>query len=281
MLDIQQVSFAYPGHAPALKDVSLTVAAGDFIGLAGRNGSGKTTLTRIMVGLAKPVSGQVLLDGKNTIQCGPAVMARAIGYVFQNPDRQIFRDTVAQEVAFGPEQMDWSDNERTQAVADALRMTGLESVAAAYPRGLTRSFRQRIAIASALALKPRLLILDEPTSGQDAEEKSQLMKLLDELNQQGIGVILVTHDMELLLAHTRRAVVLHQGEKVFDGLTEELFAATTATKVSEWGLRVPDVAAVAGKLEKPLGAVRTVEELADRIEGRLRGDEREKPGAPV
>ena len=281
MLDIQQVSFAYPGHAPALKDVSLTVAAGDFIGLAGRNGSGKTTLTRIMVDLAKPVSGQVLLDGKNTIQCGPAVMARAIGYVFQNPDRQIFRDTVAQEVAFGPEQMDWSDNERMQAVADALRMTGLESVAAAYPRGLTRSFRQRIAIASALALKPRLLILDEPTSGQDAEEKAQLMSLLDELNQRGIGIILVTHDMELLLAHTRRAVVLHQGEKVFDGQTEELFADDAAAKVAEWGLRVPDAAAVAGKLEKPLGAVRTVEELADRIEGRLRGDEREKTGAPV
>jgi len=281
VLDIQQVSFAYPGHAPALKELSLTVAAGDFIGLAGRNGSGKTTLTRIMVGLAKPVSGQVLLDGRNTLQCGPAVMARAIGYVFQNPDRQIFRDTVAQEVAFGPEQMDWSDNERTQAVADALRMTGLESVAAAYPRGLTRSFRQRIAIASALALKPRLLILDEPTSGQDAEEKAQLMKLLDELNQQGIGIILVTHDMELLLAHTRRAVVLHQGEKVFDGLTEELFAATTATKVSEWGLRVPDVAAVAAKLKNPLGAVRTVEQLADRIEGQLRGDEGEKTGAPV
>ena len=281
MLDIQQVSFAYPGHAPALKEVSLTVAAGDFIGLAGRNGSGKTTLTRIMVGLAKPVSGQVLLDGKNTIQCGPAVMARAIGYVFQNPDRQIFRDTVAQEVAFGPEQMDWSDNERMQAVADALRMTGLESVAAAYPRGLTRSFRQRIAIASALALKPRLLILDEPTSGQDAEEKAQLMSLLDELNQQRIGIILVTHDMELLLAHTRRAVVLHQGEKVFDGQTEELFADDAAAKVAEWGLRVPDAAAVAGKLAKPLGAVRTVEELADRIEGRLRGDEREKPGAPV
>ena len=281
MLDIQQVSFAYPGHAPALKDVSLTVAAGDFIGLAGRNGSGKTTLTRIMVGLAKPVFGQVLLDGKNTIQCGPAVMARAIGYVFQNPDRQIFRDTVAQEVAFGPEQMDWSDNERMQAVADALRMTGLESVAAAYPRGLTRSFRQRIAIASALALNPRLLILDEPTSGQDAEEKAQLMSLLDELNQQRIGIILVTHDMELLLAHTRRAVVLHQGEKVFDGQTEELFADDAAAKVAEWGLRVPDAAAVAGKLEKPLGAVRTVEELADRIEGRLRGDEREKPGAPV
>jgi len=281
VLDIQQVSFAYPGHAPALKELSLTVAAGDFIGLAGRNGSGKTTLTRIMVGLAKPISGQVLLDGQNTMQCGPAVMARAIGYVFQNPDRQIFRDTVAQEVAFGPEQMDWSDSVRAQAVADALRMTGLESVAAAYPRGLTRSFRQRVAIASALALKPRLLILDEPTSGQDAEEKAQLMNLLDQLNQQGIGIILVTHDMELLLAHTRRAVVLHQGEKVFDGSTEELFAEAAVAQVTEWGLRVPDVAAVAAKLKNPLGAVRTVEELADRIEGQLRGDDHEKSDPPV
>ena len=249
--------------------------------LRGPLGSGKTTLTRLAMSLLKPVSGSICFQGKNTAKLTPADMARSIGYVFQNPDRQIFRDTVAQEVAFGPEQMDWSDNERMQAVADALRMTGLESVAAAYPRGLTRSFRQRIAIASALALKPRLLILDEPTSGQDAEEKAQLMSLLDELNQRGIGIILVTHDMELLLAHTRRAVVLHQGGKVFDGLTEELFAAAAAAKVAEWGLRVPDAAAVAGKLEKPLGAVRTVEELADRIEGRLRGDEREKPGAPV
>jgi energy-coupling factor transport system ATP-binding protein len=177
--------------------------------------------------------------------------------------------------------MEWSDSERAEAVSAALKMTGLEPVATAYPRGLTRSFRQRVAIASALALKPRLLILDEPTSGQDAEEKAQLMRLLDELNQQGIGVILVTHDMELLLAHSRRAVVLHQGEKVFDGPTEELFAADAAAQVAEWGLRVPDAAAVAGKLEKSVGAVRTVEELADRIEGQLRGDEREKSGAPV
>lgn len=281
MLDIQSVSFNYPGHAPVVKQLSLFVGEADFIGLAGRNGSGKTTLTRLMVGLEKPSSGQVLLDGKDTRQCGPAVMARAIGYVFQNPDRQIFRDSVEQEVAFGPEQLGWNAAERGETVAAALEMTGLEQVATAYPRGLPRSVRQRIAIASALALKPRLLILDEPTSGQDAEEKSRLMELLGELNQQGIGVILITHDMELLLAHTKRAVVLHQGEKMFDGPTEQLFAAENQQQVSEWGLRIPDAAAVATQLEKPVGAVRSIEELGVRIEAQMRGDIDEKTGTIV
>jgi len=219
VLEIREVSFSYPGQAPALKNVSLAIAPGEFIGLAGRNGSGKTTLTRLIVGLAKPAVGQVILDGKPAKDCGPAVMARSVGYVFQNPDRQIFRDTVAGEVGFGPEQMGWSEAEQQSAVAAALAMTGLEDVATAYPRGLARSVRQKIAIASALALKPRLLILDEPTSGQDADEKIQLMGLLGNLNRQGIGVILVTHDMEMLLEHTRRTVVLHQGTKVYDGPT--------------------------------------------------------------
>lgn len=280
MLEIQQISFAYPGHDPVVKNVSLSVQAGEFIGLAGRNGSGKTTLTRLMVGLEKPAAGQVMLDGKPAKEGGPAVMARSVGYVFQNPDRQIFRDTVASEVAYGPEQMDWSDAERQSAVDDALEMTGLVEVSQAYPRGLARSFRQRIAIASALALKPRLLILDEPTSGQDAEEKKQLMQLLGRLNQRGIGVILVTHDMEMLLEHTRRTVVLHQGEKVYDGATLDLFA-DPAHDVGAWGLRVPDAAVIAVKLAKITGAVRSVEELAACIQLQLGGKTDEDSGASV
>lgn len=280
MLEIREVSFSYPGQSPALKNVSLSIVADEFIGLAGRNGSGKTTLTRLMVGLAKPAAGQVILDGKPAKDCGPAVMARSVGYVFQNPDRQIFRDTVATEVAYGPEQMNWSEAERQGAVSDALAMTGLTEFADAYPRGLARSFRQKIAIASALALKPRMLILDEPTSGQDQEEKTQLMHLLNELNQQGIGVILVTHDMELLLEHTRRTVVLHHGEKVYDGPTIELFA-DPARDVDVWGLRVPDAAAIAGKLAKITATVRSVEELAVCIQQHLGGKADEKFGAPM
>ena len=280
MLEIREASFAYPGQSPALNKVSLSITPGEFIGLAGRNGSGKTTLTRLMVGLTQPAAGQVMLDGKPTKDCGPAVMARSVGYVFQNPDRQIFRDTVATEVAYGPEQMDWSEAERQGAVTDALNMTGLTELALAYPRGLARSFRQKVAIASALALKPRLLILDEPTSGQDEEEKNQLMQLLGELNQRGIGVILVTHDMELLLEHTRRTVVLHHGEKVYDGPTIGLFA-DPARNVGAWGLRVPDAAAVAGKLTKIKTSVRSVEELAVCIQQHRGGKKDEEPGASV
>lgn len=271
MLEIGQVSFSYPGQAPALKNVSLSIASGEFIGLAGRNGSGKTTLTRLMVGLAVPATGHVLLDGKPARDCGAAVMARAVGYVFQNPDRQIFRDTVAAEVAYGPEQMNWTADERQSAVRDALAMTGLSDVAEEYPRALARSVRQRVAIASALALKPRLLILDEPTSGQDVEEKAQLMHLLENLNSQGIGVILVTHDMEQLLAHTRRTVVLHRGEKVYDGPTAELFAGQDRD-VAEWGLRIPDAAAVAGKVPGIGAPVRSAEELAGCLQKLLGGE---------
>ena len=120
MLELDQVSFAYPGQAPALNRVSISIKAGEFFGIVGRNGSGKTTLTRVMVGLAKPATGRVWLDGDPVQAGGPAMMARTIGYVFQNPDRQIFRDTVASEVAFGPEQLGWNETEREAAVAAAL-----------------------------------------------------------------------------------------------------------------------------------------------------------------
>jgi energy-coupling factor transport system ATP-binding protein len=280
VLEIQNVVFAYPGQAPAVKTLSLQIKAGEFVGLVGRNGSGKTTLTRLMVGLAKPSSGSVLLDGKETRQCGPDVMARSVGYVFQNPDRQIFRDTVAEEVSFGPEQLGWSEAEKNEAVTEALKMTGLTDLAGAYPRSLARSLRQKTAIASALALKPRLLILDEPTSGQDVEESILLMKLLVRLNQAGISILLVTHNMELLLEYTQRTVVMHQGSKVFDGLTEKLFF-DPKNELEEWGLRIPTAADVALKLPEEIPATRTIDDLAGKIRGRMRGEPNEIAGSAV
>ena len=281
MLEIQDVSFAYPGQPPVLKKISLQLAAGEFAGLAGRNGSGKTTLTRLMVGLEKPAFGTVRLENRTTSDCGPAELAKMVGYVFQNPDRQIFRDTVEQEVSFGPEQLGWDREAIKTAVTEALRLTGLETLSREYPRGQTRSVRQRIAIASALALKPKLLILDEPTSGQDAKEKQQLMELLESMNSSGIGIILVTHDMELLLAHTRRVIVMHQGEVAFDGPTVNLFAAGEMERLSAWGLGMPDVATVASRLNEKVGSVRTVEELAAKIKDLVRRKSDEKTGPAV
>lgn len=264
MLEIDKVSYCYKPGVYAVREVSLRVAAGEFVAVAGRNGSGKTTLTRLVMGLARPAAGRITLDGRDTAGCTTAEMARQVGYVFQNPDRQIFRDTVAVEAAYGPEQLGFAAAAARRAVEEALAATGLAGLAGAYPRTLSRGQRQRLAIASALALAPRLLILDEPTSGQDAREKAALMELLAGLNAGGMAVVLVSHDMELIARHAKRAVVMHQGSKVFDGGVRELFAV--GADLAGWGLREPAAARVARGL-RGLGIAPAMvpEELAAAI----------------
>lgn len=236
MLEIEKLSYCYKTGQHAVKDVSLAVKDGEFVAIAGRNGSGKTTLTRLIMALLKPVGGRILLDGEEA-KLKTADLARQIGYVFQNPDRQIFRDTVAREIAYGPEQLGFSPEEVAQATAKAMAATGLTALAEYYPRTLSKGQKQRVAIASALSMAPRMLILDEPTSGQDASEKRQLMELLSQLNAQGMSILLVTHDMELLLRYTRRVIVMADGSKVFDGSPAALF--TGSHSIGEWGLREP------------------------------------------
>ncbi|BBB90521.1 MAG TPA: ABC transporter ATP-binding protein [Methylomusa anaerophila] len=247
IIAMHNVSFDYKGGTQALKAVSLSVAAGEFVAVAGRNGSGKTTLTRLTMALIKPVGGVIKVCEKDITSCCPADMARRIGYVFQNPDRQIFRNTVVAEVAYGPEQIGFTKAETVKAVAEALAMTGLTSLAEAYPRTLTRGQKQKVAIASALAMRPEVLILDEPTSGQDPWETQTLMKLLTELNGRGMTIILVTHDMELIAGYASRVVVLSEGRKVFDGLPSSLFGGDY--NVAEWGLALPTAAFLARKLK--------------------------------
>jgi len=265
VLEIENVSYCYSPGQYAVRDVTLKVADGEFVAVAGRNGSGKTTLTRLVMGLMKPAAGRIMLDGNDIAGQPTATIARQVGYVFQNPDRQIFRDTVAEEAAYGPEQLGYSPEAVREAVAAALEATGLAGLAAAYPRALSKGQRQRLAIASALALNPRLLILDEPTSGQDAREKAALMAVLDGLNAKGTAIVLVTHDMELLASHTRRAVVLAAGRVVFDGGVRELFAG--GVDVGAWGLRAPAAARVARGLKAFGFAAEAVvpEELNDAI----------------
>ncbi len=245
MLEFDNVSYCYKRGQYAVKDVSLKVAAGEFVAVVGRNGSGKTTLTRLVMALLKPAGGRIMLDGRDAAGRSTADMARQIGYVFQNPDRQIFRDTVAAEAAYGPEQLGFSADEAAAAVAEALTATGLSEMAEAYPRSLSKGQKQRLAVASTLALRPRMLILDEPTSGQDAREKLALMELLAGLNANGVAIVLVTHDMELVARYAGRAVVMAEGRKVFDGSIRELFAGG---ELATWGLREPAAAAISRRL---------------------------------
>ncbi len=245
LLDIKNIIYTY-GDYRALDKVDLAVAAGEFVAIAGRNGSGKTTLTRLAMSLIKPTGGYIYFQGENTATMTPADMSRSIGYVFQNPDRQIFQDTVEKEVAYGPEQLGFSPATVNEAVQQALNMTGLTELAGSFPRTLSRGIKQKVAIASAIAMRPQVLILDEPTSGQDPWEAQSLMDLLTKLNKQGITIILVTHDMEIISQYAARAVVLEQGHKVFDGTPAELFNGSQPIK--KWGLVPPAAVALSQEL---------------------------------
>lgn len=246
LLDMKNVMFAYNSGGQALAGVDFAVEAGEFCAIAGRNGSGKTTLTRMAMSLIKPTGGTISFAGQDTAKLTSADMARSIGYVFQNPDRQIFRDTVAKEVAYGPEQLGFTPEEINQSVAWALRVTGLTELAGSFPRLLSRGQKQKVAIASAIAMRPKMLILDEPTSGQDPWDAQNLMELLTELNQQGITILLVTHDMELIAKYVGRVTVLDRGNKVFDGKPSELFSGNH--NINAWGLLPPTAVALARQL---------------------------------
>lgn len=270
MLELRDVTFGYNHKQPVLKNVSMHVAAGEFLAIAGRNGSGKTTVTRLLTALKKPSAGSVLLNGENTAAFSPADMARHIGYVFQNPDRQIFRDTVAHEAAFGPEQLGFSPEEIKHSVDRALALTGLTELAGAYPPTLSKGQKQRLTIASALAMQPKLLILDEPTSGQDSCERQKLLDLLLQLNSQGMAIILVTHDMEVIARYPQRVIVMAEGEKVFDNTPRQLFSGNYP--VTEWSLDYPQAIAISLEVFPGEECVMSIDELYQKLQTKLGGD---------
>jgi len=237
MLEMKNVNFDYGNGVPILKEVNLTIGEGEFIGLGGRNGCGKTTVTRLLMGLEKPVQGDILKDGKSIIKQDASIRSRFIGYVFQRPERQMFRPTVAQEIAYGPQQLGMTKKETGEAVAEAMEAAGLQKLAYAYPPNLNRGEKQRVAIASALAMHTQYLILDEPTSGQDSTEKEKLMMLLTKLNDAGLTILLITHDMDILAQYCKRVIVMGHQTKYFDGTPQKLF--TECDELMDLGLTRP------------------------------------------
>lgn len=238
MLEMRDVAFSYKNGAHVLERLQLQIHPGEWLALCGRNGSGKTTITRLLMGLEKPTRGRIFYNGTDITAQYPAQRSAFLGYVFQQPERQMFRSTVQEEVAYGPQQAGLEAAAVQAAVAEALAATGLTALATAYPLNLNRSEKQRVAIASALAMKTKYLILDEPTSGQDRQATRQLMALLQRLNENGLTVILITHDMDVIAAYCSRVIALGPGGICFDGTPEALF--TTCEELYELGLRRPD-----------------------------------------
>lgn len=261
MIEAKKVNFAYRRGTPVLNDIDCRIEDGEFVALLGHNGSGKTTLSRLFMALLHPRSGIVTVDGKDIEKKEPADLAESVGYVFQNPDLQILADTVWEEVAYGPKNKKLSEEKVAEQVNEALRVTGLTEFAGAYPRALSFGQKRRLGVAAALALKPKTLILDEITNGQDNLEKKQMMEYLQVINQeQGITVILITHDMNIARLYARRTIVLFNGELVFDGEPERLFGG--AETLTEWGLELPSLAVVGNALGI---AARTPRELCESL----------------
>ncbi|MEE3452332.1 energy-coupling factor ABC transporter ATP-binding protein [Dialister sp.] len=238
MLEMKDISFRYAKNTPIILDhVNLSFDKGEFVAVTGRNGSGKTTITRILTGLEKPESGKVLFNGKDVTKEDAARCSRFIGYVFQQPDRQMFMPTVREEIAFGPFHQGKRGEELEEAITKAMEDTDTTAMADEYPRTLSRGDQQRVAIASALAMNTEYLVLDEPTSGQDGREKKRLVALMESLQKKGITIILVTHDMDIVARDCTRVIVIANKQVAFDDTPDILFS--DANRPEDWGLAYP------------------------------------------
>ena len=242
LVAIRDLSFSYPGGAPVLDQIDLAIRAGEFIAIIGQNGSGKTTLAKHIVGLLKCEPGKILLSGRDRSSMRPAETAQEVGYVFQNPDYQIFAAAVEDEVAFGPRNFGLDAGEIERRCAEVLHAVGLEGARRSDPFLLGKGERQRLAVASVLALEPRLLILDEPTTGLDYREQRRMMKLVAELNRSGIAIVMITHTPWLVAEYARRVVLMRRGKKLFDGPVREFFAQEELLLSASF--RPPEVAAL-------------------------------------
>ena len=219
---ISDLHFTYPTGVDALQGISLDIEPGEQVALIGQNGSGKTTLVKHLNGLLQPTHGQVLVGDWNTKEHPVAKLARRVGYVFQNPDEQLFSKNVGMEVAFGPRNLGY-DADRVEAlVRDALAMTDLSDRTETNPYDLSATWRKMVALASVISMDTDIVIFDEPTTGQDAVNIARIASVIKTLHERGKTVITITHDIDFCAENFERVIALSQGRILLDGQANEV-----------------------------------------------------------
>jgi len=251
VIRFEAVSFAY-GNAPAgvlsLESLTLELAPGEMVAVLGANGSGKSTLARLTNGLLLPSAGTVTVDGIDTRDEARGVEVRsAVGMVFQHPDDQIVATSVEDDIAFGPENLGLPRDQIRMRVDEAVADTGLEGLGQREPHMLSGGQKQRLAMAGALAMRPRYLVLDEPTSMIDATGRKEFSSVLERVRASGRGVLLITHDVAEALP-ADRVVVLDTGRLAFEGTPDALLAKDES--LASWGLELPPIARLARNLRE-------------------------------
>jgi energy-coupling factor transport system ATP-binding protein len=235
----------YPGSVTAVRGVDLTITPGESVAIIGQNGSGKTTLVKHFNGLLRPDEGSVSVGGEAIGTRRVSDLAALVGFVFQNPDDQLFQGRVDREVAFGPRNLHRSQADVERAVDAALALVGLTEERATNPYDLGLSVRKLVALASVLAMEPGVLVLDEPTTGQDGPGVERVGAIVDAWSAARRSVVAITHDMEFAARHFRRIVVMRFGEVVADGPPAQVFAPANIELLASTGLRPPPAARIA------------------------------------
>jgi energy-coupling factor transport system ATP-binding protein len=253
LIEVKDLVHVYPNQNKALKGVSMQVRKGEFLAVLGHNGSGKTTLVKHFNGLLSPTEGEIIVGGKNSKESTIFEIGKTVGYVFQNPDHQIFSDTVFEEVSFSPKLRGCSKEEIKERVTEALLAVGMEGTEEEDPFSMTKGQRQRIAVASVLSAKPELIILDEPTTGLDYKEQRQMMELIQNLNKKGHTIIMITHTMWVVAEYAHRVAVIKDGEMSMYGKTREVFKDEDT--LMESYLKTPHIVNLSNKLGKTILSV--------------------------
>jgi energy-coupling factor transport system ATP-binding protein len=216
-IQISGLTFTYPTGVQALRGISLDIAAGEQVAIVGQNGAGKTTLVKHLNGLLQPTSGAVRIGDWETQQVSVAKMARRVGYVFQNPDEQLFSKNVGVEVAFGPKNLGYASEQVQALVNDALAMTELSEQTETNPYDLSPTWRKLVAIASIIAMDTPIVVFDEPTTGQDAANIARIAHVIKALRERGKTVITITHDIDFCAENFERVIAMAQGQVLLDG----------------------------------------------------------------
>lgn len=265
-IEISGLVHRYPGGVEAVRGVDLAIPPGQRVAIVGQNGSGKTTLVKHLNGLLRPAAGEVRIGGSAVGRRPVFELARTVGFVFQDPDDQLFNRTVEREVRFGPANLGLPQKTADELVEAALAATGLGDRRGVNPYDLGLSERKLVALASVLAMDPAVLVLDEPTTGQDSPGVARIGAIVDAVAAAGRTVVAITHDMEFAAEHFERIVVMRAGEVVLDGPPAEVFAPEQVAVLASTGLEPPVSAQVGARLG--LGSTPTVEALFDALRRR-------------
>jgi energy-coupling factor transport system ATP-binding protein len=248
-IHIRKLNFSYPTGVKAIDNVSLEINGGEIIALVGENGAGKSTLVKHLNGLLRADGGDVRVGDWDVADFSSAQIAERVSFLFQNPDEQLFERTVWREVAFGPHNLGLSDDELKGRVDAALARVGLSEQAESHPYDLQYTDRKLVALAATLAMDAPILVLDEPTVGQDAAQRAAIGTILDELHAEGRTVILISHDLDFCAAHAERVIVMADGRILLDGSAETVLSQSE--ELSRAAVIPPQLVRLAQALNMP------------------------------